>query len=82
MNTFKTRDEVAAVAKDFTDAIRGKTMIEDGRTSYEASAYTLGYLESFMVGLIAEMPVTKRKMILAEMQRITLDKLNSIKEIA
>lgn len=82
MNIFKTRDEVAAVAKDLTDAIRGKAMIEDDRTPYEASAFALGYIESFMVGIIAELPATKRKMILAEMQAITIQKLNSIKELA
>ena len=82
MSMIKTRDEVAAVAKDLTEAVRGYAMMEDGRTSMEASAFALGYIESYMVGIIAEMPVTKRKMILAEMQRITLDKLNTIKELA
>lgn len=82
MNTFKTRDEVAAVAKDLTEAVRGYAMFEYNSPSMEASAFALGYIESYMVGIIAEMPVTKRKMILAEMQRITLDKLNSIKELA
>ena len=82
MSMIKTRDEVAAVAKDLTEAVRGYAMMEDGRTSMEASAFALGYIESYMVGIIAEMPVTKRKMILAEMQRITLDKLNAIKELA
>lgn len=82
MNTFKIRDEVAAVAKDLTEAVRGYAMFEYNSPSMEASAFALGYIESYMVGIIAEMPVTKRKMILAEMQRITLDKLNTIKELA
>lgn len=82
MNAFKTRDEVAAVAKDLTEAVRGYAMIKHNSPSMEASAFALGYIESYMVGIIAEMPVTKRKMILAEMQRIALDKLNEIKELA
>ena len=82
MNAFKIRDEVAAVARDLTEAIRGKAIIEDGLMPYEASAYTLGYIESFMVGVIAELPATQRKMIVAEMQRVTLEKLNTIKELA
>jgi hypothetical protein len=82
MNTFKTRDEAAAVAKDFTDAIRGYAMLENGRTSLEASAFALGYLESYMAGMIAELPATRRKMVLAEMKQITLQKLNTIKELA
>lgn len=82
MNIFATRDEVAAVARDLTDAIRGKAMIEDDRTPGEASSYALGYIESFMVGVIAELPAARRKLILAEMRAITIDKLNSIKELA
>ncbi len=82
MNTFKTRDEAAAVAKDFTDAIRGYAMLENGRTSLEASAFALGYLESYVAGMIAELSATRRKMVLAEMKQITLQKLNTIKELA
>lgn len=82
MNIFKIRDDVAAVAKDLTEAIRGKAIIENNLTSYEASAYTLGYIESYMVGIIASLPASKRKMVVEEMQRVTLQKLNSIKELA
>lgn len=82
MNAFKIRDEVAAVARDLTEAIRGKAVIEYNLSSGEASSYTLGYIESFMAGVIAELPATQRKVIMAEMQRVTLEKLNTIKELA
>ena len=82
MNAFKTRDEVAAVAKDLTEAVRGYAMINYNSPSMEASAFALGYIESYMVRIIAEMPADEREMILAEMQRVTLDKLNTIKELA
>ena len=82
MNAFKTRDEVAAVAKDLTEAVRGYAMFEYNSPSMEASAFALGYIESYMVGIIAELPAAQRNVILAEMQRVTLDKLNTIKELA
>lgn len=82
MDRTETRAQVAAVSKDLVAAVCDKAVIENGFTSLEASAYTLGYLESFVVNLITDLPATKRKMLLAEMRALTLEKLNSIKEIA
>lgn len=78
---FDARETVGAAAKDFVDAIRGVEIIK-GRDSMEASAFALGYLESFMVGQIAKLPAKYRKEITAELQRVTLDKLNDTKELA
>jgi hypothetical protein len=80
-NYFDARETVGAAAKDFVDAIRGVEIIK-GREAMEASTFTLGYLESFMVGQIAKLPAKYRKEIVAELQRVTLAKLNDTKELA
>ena len=65
-----TRREVSQTASDMSAAIRSVQMSK-GYESLEASAYTLGYLESFLVGVI-----------ITEMRRVTMDKLNNTKELA
>ena len=68
-------------ASDMVAAIRD-VQIADGLQPMEASAYTLGYLESFLVSQICELPVKYREQIITEMRRVTMDKLNSVKELA
>ena len=75
------RRAASETASDMSAAIRSVQMSK-GYESLEASAYTLGYLESFLVGQICELPVKYREHIINEMRRITTDKLNSIKELA
>ena len=76
-----TRREVSQTATDFVDAVRGVQII-GGMDSMDASAYTLGYLESFFVNRMLDLPVKYRNEILSEMRRVTLDKLNATKELA
>ncbi len=76
-----TRREVSQASTDFVDAVRGVQII-NGMDSMDASAYTLGYLESFMVGMITDLPAKYRDQIINEMRRVTLDKLNNTKELA
>lgn len=76
-----TRREVSTAATDFVDAVRGIQIIK-GMEAMEASTYTLGYLESFMVGAIADLPAKYRDHIINEMRRVTMDKLNATKELA
>ena len=76
-----TRREVSQTATDFVDAVRGVQII-GGMDSMDASAYTLGYLESFMVGVISDLPAKYRDQIISEMRRVTMDKLNNTKELA
>ena len=75
------RRAASETASDMSAAIRSVQMSK-GYESLEASAYTLGYLESFMVGVITDLPAKYRDQILSEMRRVTTDKLNSIKELA
>ena len=73
--------EASDVANDFIEAIRGIQIIK-GMDSSDASVYTLGYLESFFVNRMLDLPVKYRNEILSEMRRVTLDKLNATKELA
>ena len=75
------RAVASEVASDFVEAIRGIQIIK-GMESMEASTYTLGYLESFFVSRILDLPAQYRNEILKEMRTVTLDKLNATKELA
>ena len=74
------RAEASDVAGNFVEAIRGIQVIK-GMDSMDASVYTLGYLESFFVSRILDLPAQYRNEILNEMRSVTLDKLNAIKEL-
>jgi len=73
--------QASDVANDFIEAIRGIQIIK-GMDASDASVYTLGYLESFFVNRMLDLPVKYRNEILSEMRRVTLDKLNATKELA
>ncbi len=75
------RRAASQAANDMVETIRD-VQIADGLQPMEASAYTLGYLESFLVSQICELPVKYREQIIYEMRRVTTDKLNSLKELA
>jgi hypothetical protein len=75
------RSQATEATGDFVEAIRG-IMIIKGMDSSDASVYTLGYLESFFVNRMLDLPVKYRNEILSEMRRVTLDKLNATKELA
>lgn len=75
------RRAASEAATDMVETIRD-VQITKGYESLEASAYTLGYLESFLVSQIMELPVKYREQIINEMRRVTTDKLNSVKELA
>lgn len=88
MNTATYIARAAAARRAATESASG--MVESIRTlqmskgydSMDASAYTLGYLESFLVSQIMDLPVKYREQIISEMRRVTEDKLNSVKEVA
>ena len=75
------RSQATEATGDFVEAIRG-IMIIKGMDSSDASVYTLGYLESFFVSRILDLPAKYRNEILKEMRTVTLDKLNATKELA
>ena len=75
------RAVTSEVASDFVEAIRGIQIIK-GMDAMDASVYTLGYLESFFVSRILDLPAKYRNEILKEMRTVTLDKLNATKELA
>lgn len=74
------RSQATEATGDFVEAIRG-IMIIKGMDASDASVYTLGYLESFFVNRMLDLPVKYRNEILSEMRRVTLDKLNATKEL-
>ena len=80
-NLMADRAVTSEVANDFIEAIRGIQIIK-GMDASDASVYTLGYLESFFVNRMLDLPVKYRNEILSEMRRVTLDKLNATKELA
>ena len=80
-NRMADREVTSEVAGDFVEAIRGIQIIK-GMDAMDASAYTLGYLESFFVSRILDLPAQYRNEILKEMRTVTLDKLNATKELA
>ena len=80
-NRLADREVTSEVASDFVEAIRGIQIIK-GMDAMDASAYTLGYLESFFVSRILDLPAQYRNEILKEMRTVTLDKLNATKELA
>lgn len=80
-NRAADRAVTSEVASDFIEAIRGIQIIK-GMDSSDASVYTLGYLESFFVSRILDLPAKYRNEILKEMRTVTLDKLNATKELA
>ena len=80
-NLMADREVTSEVANDFIEAIRGIQIIK-GMDAMDASVYTLGYLESFFVSRILDLPLKYRNEILSEMRRVTLDKLNATKELA
>lgn len=92
MNTATYIARAAAARRAATDSASGMVesirdlQISKGYESLEASAFTLGYLESFMVSQIMELPVKYREQIISEMRRVTeekhLSKLNSVKDVA
>lgn len=75
------RRAASETASDMVSTIRD-VQIAKGYESLEASAYTLGYLESFLVSQIMELPAKYREQIITEMRRVTSDKLNTVKELA
>ena len=75
------REVTSEVASDFVGAIRGIQIIK-GMDEMEASVFTLGYLESFFVSRMLDLPAKYRNEILKEMRTVTLDKLNATKELA
>ena len=75
------RRAASEAASDMVEAIRGVQIIK-GMESLEASTFTLGYIESFFVGQICDLPVKYREQIINEMRHVTMDKLNSTKELA
>jgi hypothetical protein len=79
-NRAADRAVASEVTSDFVEAIRGIQIIK-GMESMEASAYTLGYLESFFVSRMLDLPAKYRNEILKEMRTVTLDKLNATKEL-
>ena len=80
-NRLADREVTSEVAGDFVEAIRGLQIIK-GMESMEASTYTLGYLESFFVSRMLDLPAKYRNEILKEMRTVTLDKLNATKELS
>jgi hypothetical protein len=80
-NRLADREVTSEVASDFVEAIRGIQIIK-GMDAMDASAYTLGYLESFFVSRMLDLPAKYRNEILKEMRTVTLDKLNATKELA
>jgi len=80
-NRMADREVTSEVAGDFVEAIRGIQIIK-GMDAMDASAYTLGYLESFFVSRMLDLPAQYRNEILKEMRTVTLDKLNATKELA
>jgi hypothetical protein len=80
-NRLADREVTSEVAGDFVEAIRGIQIIK-GMDAMDASAYTLGYLESFFVNRMLDLPAKYRNEILKEMRTVTLDKLNATKELA
>ena len=71
------RRAASSAASDMVAAIRD-VQIADGLQPMEASAYTLGYLESFLVSQICELPVKYREQIISEMRRVTEAKLENV----
>ena len=80
-NRAADRAVASEVAGDFVEAIRS-IQIAKGMDAMDASAYTLGYLESFFVSRMLDLPPKYRNEILKEMRTVTLDKLNATKELA
>lgn len=71
------RKTVSDKAEQFVTVIRD-TEIAAGRDGLEASAYTLGYMQSFMIGQIAKLPAKYRDQIMAEMDGVIKFKLENV----
>jgi hypothetical protein len=72
------RKTVSDKAEQFVNVIRD-TEIAAGRfDGMEASAYTLGYMQSFMIGQIAKLPAKYRDQIMAEMDGVIKYKLENV----
>jgi hypothetical protein len=72
-----TRQTVSIKADEFVNVLRD-TQIAEGRSGLEASAYTLGYMQSFMIGQIAKLPAKYRDQIMAEMDGVIKYKLENV----
>ncbi len=72
-----TRKTVSDKAEQFVTVIRDNQIVA-GRPGLEASAYTLGYMQSFIVGQIAKLPAKYRDQIMAEMNDVIKSKLENV----
>lgn len=76
------RRAAANAADEMVEAIRAERIEVHQYSATDASHFTLGYLSSFIVGVIAELPVKQREAVINEMRRVAADKQQLIQEAA
>lgn len=67
MNYSDSFARASDAVKGLTDALRNDRIVNHGYNRDDAAFFTLGYLESHLAGIIAELPNATQKRILADL---------------
>ena len=68
-NILVERQEIDDVTSSMSNAVRS-SYERRGNTIDDSTAYTLGYIQSTMVGIIHRLPASTRKQVMQEFQNI------------
>ena len=71
MNYSDSLARASNAVKGLTDALRNDRIVNHGYGRDNAAFFTLGYLESQLAGIIAELPKATQKRVLADLSYLT-----------